>query len=70
MARRHEKSKAHVYDRNDACVYCSMYRVNVENMSHVCKQWREDLVDAAEAGRLKMSLRDYRMGSDFQEKAG
>jgi hypothetical protein len=34
-------SEAHVYDRIDACIYCGMYRVNVERMSHACKAWRE-----------------------------
>jgi hypothetical protein len=45
MALRRQQSTAHEYDVNNQCVWCHMYRVNVESMSHVCTQARETLAD-------------------------
>ena len=53
MAKRGEPSRAHEYDERDCCIHCGMYRVNVERMSHVCKPWREKLVDEAEEAAEK-----------------
>lgn len=62
MAQRGQVSKAHEYNANGACKHCHMYRVNVEALSHVCTVARENLIDAAEAGKRKISLADYRAG--------
>jgi hypothetical protein len=42
-----------------------MYRVNVEQMSHVCKPWRENQVDAIEAEKSGQSVEDYRAGVPY-----
>lgn len=46
MAKRGQVSVAHEYDEKDQCIWCSMYRVNVERMSHVCTAEREALADS------------------------
>ena len=62
MAQRGKPSIAHVFDKRDCCVYCDMYRVNVEQMNHVCKPWRENQVDAIDAEKLGQSVEEYRAG--------
>lgn len=62
MARNGEASKAHLYDARDACIYCGMYRTNVDRMVHVCKPQRELEVDTAEAQAAGMGLEEYRRG--------
>ena len=46
MSQRGKPSTAHEYDKNDCCIHCGMYRVNVELMSHVCTPDREAIADA------------------------
>jgi len=70
MAQRHEKSVAHEYDSRDCCIHCSMYRVNVERTSHVCKPWREAQVDEIEATKYGLSVSDYRKGTDLVNPNG
>jgi hypothetical protein len=62
MAQRGKPSVAHEYGKNDACIHCAMYRVNVERSSHVCKPWRENQVDALEAEKAGLSVEEYRAG--------
>lgn len=70
MAQRHEQSIAHEYDERDCCKHCSMYRVNVVAMAHVCKPHREALMDAQEAAKYGMSVSDYRKGNDLVNPDG
>jgi hypothetical protein len=60
MAQRGKPSIAHEYDERGACIHCGMYKVNVERMSHVCKQWRELTVDMREASKQNVTLEEYR----------
>ena len=64
MAQRGKPSEAHEYDENGVCIYCSMYKSNVERMSHVCKPWRELEVDQAEAEKQGEDLGSYRRGGE------
>lgn len=41
-----KQSEAHEYDKNQQCIHCHMYKVNVERLSHVCTQERENFIDA------------------------
>lgn len=70
MAQRGKPSIAHEYDARGQCIYCSMYKNNVESLVHVCKQFREDLVDKREADKLKMDLDHYRTGISPEQRAG
>jgi hypothetical protein len=65
MARRGMPSEAHEYVK-DVCKHCSMIRSNVERMSHVCKAWREALVDEEGAARGGLSLFEYKLGRDLE----
>jgi hypothetical protein len=66
MARRGEASRAHAYDERDCCIHCGMYRNNVEQINHVCKQWREDQVDQEDLlkSKVKQSIFDWRRKVD------
>jgi hypothetical protein len=67
MAQRGKASVAHVYDDRDACIYCGMYRVNVEAINHVCKPGRELEVDQAAAEEAGISVIEYRVGDQHGE---
>jgi hypothetical protein len=41
MSQKGKPSTAHVYDNLEACIYCGMYKVNVEQMNHECTPARE-----------------------------
>jgi hypothetical protein len=45
MSKRGQPSRAHQYGNRDCCIYCGMYRVNVEAMSHECTPQREQYED-------------------------
>ena len=62
MAQRGKPSTAHEYDSRGVCLYCHMYRNNVERMSHICTSDRELETDLREANAKGESLQDYRMG--------
>jgi hypothetical protein len=68
MAQRGKPSLAHVYNERGECIHCSMYRVNVEQSSHVCKPWRENLVDELAAKEVGISVEDYRLGRDLMHR--
>ena len=44
MALRGKPSTAHEYVNNQ-CIWCHMYKVNVDSLSHVCTPAREALLD-------------------------
>ena len=67
MAQRGKPSTAHEFDERDACIHCSMYRVNVEKMNHACKPWRELEVDRALAAEEGLTLEEYRLGEQHGE---
>jgi hypothetical protein len=48
MAQKGKPSEAHVYDAAGCCIYCQMYRVNVDRLNHVCDPEREAEYDAKE----------------------
>ena len=49
MAQRGKPSTAHVYGKEGFCIYCHMYKVNVDKLSHVCTPAREAEQDKLEA---------------------
>ena len=62
MAQRGKPSIAHEYNGHGTCIYCGMYKVNVDRLNHVCKPRRENEVDEREAKKLNLSVEDYRFG--------
>ena len=68
MAQRGKPSIAHEYDSRDCCIHCGMYRVNLEQLSHVCKPARVAIVDEHDAKKAGMSVRKYRLGRDWMEE--
>lgn len=46
MSQRGKPSTAHVFDNRDQCLYCHMYKVNVDNYVHECTAERERITDA------------------------
>jgi len=48
MAQRGKPSTAHEYDKSGACIYCGMYKNNVDALSHTCTPQRESEADAKE----------------------
>lgn len=49
MAKRGKPSTAHVYDNLNQCLYCHMYKSNVELLNHVCTPAREVIMDRLDA---------------------
>jgi hypothetical protein len=62
VSQRGKPSIAHEFDKRDSCIHCGMYRVNVTQLNHVCKQWRENQVDEQEAAEAGKSVEEYRLG--------
>lgn len=46
MSQRGMPSTAHEYNAQEQCIYCHMYKVNVDNYAHECTVAREKLADA------------------------
>ena len=46
MALRGKLSTAHEYNANNQCIYCDMYKSNVELLNHVCIPAREKIADS------------------------
>lgn len=67
MAQRGKPSTAHVYDDRGVCIHCDMYKTNVEQLSHVCKSWREEEVDKKAAKAAKVDLDTYRVGGFIKD---
>ena len=59
MSLRGRQSTAHEYDKNNACIHCGMYKVNVEALSHECKTKREEVADWLEAEHAAKEANDH-----------
>jgi hypothetical protein len=68
MAQRGKPSLAHEYNKLGECIHCGMLKSNVIRINHVCKAWREKLLDEREAKAAGLSVEDYRLGSDLQHR--
>lgn len=59
MSQRGKQSTAHEYDKTGACIYCGMYKNNVESLSHNCTIAREAIEDAKLLHALEAEANDH-----------